>query len=269
METLKPLQPQNQVAEEKKVEKQVEKPTLNDVENAVKKQIEQTYKITDSLLQKVNGELYFNLQFGEKSLVISESKCSQLIPEFKKMSAEQKETFLMQAAIFGANPFAVPAEIYPLPFVANGVTTYAPAISAKKFIEKGMENPLFDGMRSGVIVEKIDGTFDYRRGQFYNSKTEKLMGGWAEIFIKGVREPIFRGVNIEEFIQRKADGTANKFWKDKPALMIEKVAQKQAMEIAMKMPKSYIAEELPVVEDAEHEDVSGQKALQSNQTFFE
>ena len=256
MAELKPLQPTKEtVAEEKKEVAGTQIPATTTIE------------MTGQLLQKVNGELCFNLQFGDKSLLISESKCSQLIPEFKKMNAEQKETFLMQAAIFGANPFTVPAEIYPLPFVSNGVTTYAPAISAKKYIEKGMENPQFDGMKSGVIVEKTDGTIDYRRGQFY-SKNEKLVGGWAEIFIKGVREPIFRGVNIEEFIQRKSDGTANKFWKDKPALMIEKVAQKQAMEIAMKMPRTYIAEEIPTIEDVAHEDLTRQKALQSNESFF-
>ena len=251
---LQPLQP-IAVAEEKKPGADVQ-------------QSAPTIEMTGSLLQKVNGELCFNLQFGDKTLLISESKCNQLIPEFKKMNADQKETFLMQAAIFGANPFTVPAEIYPLPFVSGGVTTYAPCISAKKYVEKGLENPMFDGMKSGVIIEKQDGTFDYRRGQIYNSKTEKLAGGWAEIFIKGVREPIFRGVNIEEFIQRKSDGTANKFWKDKPALMIEKVAQKQAMEIAMKMPRTYIAEELPIIEEAAHEDLTSQKQLQSNADFF-
>lgn len=255
---LQPLKPQEKsVAEEKKV----------NVEKLANKQPESTIEMTGSLLQKVNGELCFNLQFGGKSLLISESKCSQLIPEFKKMNAEQKETFLMQAAIFGANPFSVPAEIYPLPFTTGGITTYAPCISAKKYVEKGMENPSFDGMKSGIVVETASGVIDYRRGQIY-SKNEKLIGGWAEIFIKGVREPIFRGVNIEEFIQRKTDGTANKFWKDKPALMIEKVAQKQAMEIAMKMPRTYIREELPLIEDAAHEDLTNQKQLQNNDEFF-
>lgn len=256
MAELKTLQPIKEVAEKTQTVTQ----PISKNENLV--------QMTGQLLQKINGELCFNLQFGEKTLLISESKCSQLIPEFKKMNADQKETFLMQAAIFGANPFTVPAEIYPLPFTSNGVTTYAPAISAKKYIEKGMENPQFDGMKSGVIVETATGTFDYRRGQFYNSKTEKLVGGWAEIFIKGLREPIFRGVNIDEFIQRKSDGTANSFWKSKPALMIEKVAQKQAMEIAMKMPKTYIEEELPRIEEADHEDLTNQKQLQSNESFF-
>ena len=108
------LQQKETVEEEKNEVEQVNKPTTSQIE------------MTGSLLQKVNGELGFNLQFGDKKLFISESKCSQLIPEFKKMNADQKETFLMQAAIFGANPFTVPAEIYPLPFVSGGVTTYAP-----------------------------------------------------------------------------------------------------------------------------------------------
>lgn len=223
--------------------------------------------ISNDILQRVNGEMCFSLQFGEKSLLISESKCSQLIPEFKKMNSEQKETFLLQAAIFGANPFSIPAEIYPMPFQSGGVTTYAPAISAKKYIEKGMENPTFDGMKSGVVVEREDGTFDFRRGQIFGKK-ESLVGGWCEIYIKGMREPIFRSVNLDEFIQRKGDGTPNSFWKSKPALMIEKVAQKQAMEIAIKMPRTYVAEELQIIEDADHQDISQQKVIASNAEFF-
>lgn len=242
---------------------------VNEVKNKVEKPNEKQPE-SFSLLRKINGELFFELEFTTGKLVVSESKCNQLIPEFKKMTPEQKETFLMQAAIFGANPFSVPPEIYPLPFESNGVTTIAPVISAKKYINKGMENRQFDGMKSGVVVEKPDGSFDFRRGQVYG-KNEILKGGWAEVFIKGLREPIFRSVNIEEFQMRKKDGTLNKFWNEtsgKPALMIEKVAQKQAMEIAMQMPKTYIAEELPVI-DIDHEDLSDQKSLPvSNDEFF-
>jgi len=240
------------------------------LDNSYKDFVRSGANLSDSdkgILRKINGELFFELEFSTGKLVVSESKCNQLIPEFKKMTAEQKETFLMQAAIFGANPFSVPPEIYPLPFVSGGVTTYAPVISAKKYVEKGMENPQFDGMKSGVVIEKQDGSFDFRKGQIYG-KNETLKGGWAEIFIKGLREPIFRSVNIEEVLNRKGDGTPNKFWKEKPALMVEKVAQKQAMEIAMQMPKTYIEEEIPVI-DIDHEDLSDQKSLPvSNDEFF-
>lgn len=255
MEPLKPIQ-KTEVAE-----KPATLATILETVNREEKSLE--------ILQKVNGELCFTLQFGDKTMLVSESKCTRLIPAFKDMNVDQKETFLLQAAIFGANPFSIPAEIYPMPFKSGGVTTFAPCISAKKYIEKGMEHPSFDGMRSGVVIEKEDGTFDFRKGQIY-SKKEKLKGGWAEIFIKGMREPIFRSVNIEEFEQRKGDGTLTSFWAEggKRALMIEKVAQKQSMEIAIKMPKTYIQEELPIIEDVEHSDISSQKAISSNEELF-
>lgn len=262
MNELKPLGeiPKKEPEKGQSVKNEVKEP----IEKVVEKQPE-----SFSLLRKINGELFFELEFQTGKLVVSESKCNQLIPEFKKMTPEQKETFLMQAAIFGANPFSIPPEIYPLPFEANGVTTIAPVISAKKYINKGMENPQFDGMKSGVVIEKPDGSFDFRRGQVFG-KTEILKGGWAEVFIKGLREPIFRSINIEEFQMRKKDGTLNKFWNEtsgKPALMIEKVAQKQAMEIAMQMPKTYIPEEIPVI-DINHEDVTNQKAIPANNEEF-
>jgi len=255
------LKPLGEKPKEPEKVQEVKKTETKQEENTVEKQPE-----SFNLLRKINNELYFELEFPTGKLVVSESKCSQLIPEFKKMTSEQKETFLMQAAIFGANPFSVPPEIYPLPFESNGTTTIAPVISAKKYINKGMENPQFDGMKSGVVIEKQDGSFDFRRGQVYG-KTEILKGGWAEIFIKGMREPIFRSVNIEECEMRKRDGTLNKFWKDKPGLMIEKVAQKQAMEIAMQMPKTFIEEELPVM-DITHEDLTSQKAIAANNDEF-
>lgn len=236
------------------------------VENKVVEKQPEKVEISNDLLKKVNGELCFELQFGDKKLVVSESKCSQLIPEFKKMSIDQKETFLMQAAIFGANPFSLPPEIYPVPFSTGGATTYAPVISAKKYVEKGMENPKFDGMKSGIVIEKADGSFDFRKGQIFNQKKETLSGGWAEIFIKGMREPIFRSVNLNEVMNFKNDGTPNKFWKEKPALMVEKVAQKQAMEIAMQMPKTFIEEEIAL--DIDHEDLTNQKAIAANNEEF-
>lgn len=258
MAELKPLEPL-QGKQVQEIKKEAEKPT--------EKQPVEKVEVSTDLLKKVNGELCFELQFPNGKLLVSLSKCERLIPEFKKMNVEQKETFLMQSAIFGANPFSLPPEIYPLPFEIAGVTTYAPVISAKKYVEKGMENPKFDGMKSGVVIEKEDGSFDFRRGQLYNPKKETLSGGWCEIFIKGMREPIFRSVNLNEVMNFKRDGTPNKFWKEKPALMVEKVAQKQAMEIAMQMPKTYIAEELPAV-DIDHEDLTAQKAIAANNEEF-
>lgn len=227
---------------------------------------EKPVDFSGELLKKVNGELCFELKFDNGSIIVSMSKLERHIPEFKKMTIEQKETFIEQAAIFGANPLM--QEIYPLPFEKpDGSISYAPVTSAKKYVEKGMENPKFNGMKSGVVIEKEDGSIEYRKGQVF-TKAEKLLGGWCEVFIKGLREPIFKSVNINEVMNFKRDGTPNKFWKDKPALMVEKVAQKQTFEIAMKLPKIYIPEELPFV-DINHEDVTNQSVIPaSNEEFF-
>jgi hypothetical protein len=248
---------------------EVENKPEKTVEKVAEKQIE---KQTEgfSLLRKINGDLYFELEFSTGKLVVSESKCSQLISEFKKMNAEQKETFLMQAAIFGANPFSVPAEIYPVPFKNKDNTiTYAPVINYKKYIDFGASNPRFDGMRSGVVVETTDSEIKNRNGQVFGSK-ETLIGGWCEVYVKGIKEPIFRSVNLNEFEQRDGNGVLTKFWdskKGKPALMIEKVACKIAFEIAMKMPKTFIEEELPAL-DIEHEELAEQKAIAANNDEF-
>ena len=88
--------------------------------------------LSDSLLKMMNGKLYFELQFDSGKLVVSEQKCDQMIPMFKKMTSEQKETFLMQAAIFGAFPFGVCPEIYPVPMDNEGAPTIVPVIHYKK-----------------------------------------------------------------------------------------------------------------------------------------
>lgn len=262
MTELKPLAP---LANEK-TKVQVEK---KEVVKPVEKPVENVENFPD-ILQKVNGELFFEFESNNKKIMVSESKCSQLVPLFKEMDKNQKEIFLMQAAIFGANPFSVPAEIYPVPFEnPKGGYTYAPVINYKKYIDFGSANPRFNGTKSGVVVENDKGEIINRNGQVFGSK-ETLIGGWCEVYLRGIAQPIFRSVNLNEFQQRTKDGILTKFWdpkKGKPALMIEKVASKLAFEIAMKMPKTYIEEELPTI-DVEHEDLSNQKAIANNDEFF-
>jgi hypothetical protein len=247
--------------EEKKVEKPIEK-----VQEKTAEKVEES----NDLLKTVNGEWCYELQFANGKMIITQSKCKQLIPAFKVMDADQQETFLMQAAIFGANPFSIPAEIYPVPFKnKDNSTTYAPVINYKKYIDFGAANPRFDGTKSGVVVETDDGNIINRNGQVYGSK-ETLIGGWCEVYIKGVKEPVFRSVNINEFEQRDNNGVLTKFWKEdgKRALMIEKVACKLAFEIAMKIPKTFIEEEIPKFIDVAHEDLTSQKAIPANNEEF-
>jgi hypothetical protein len=256
MAELKPLAPIQgiQVQEKKEAEKPVIEQPTEKVESP------------NDLLKKVNGELCFELILANGKLLVSTDKCVRLIPKFKTMTTEQRETFLIQAAIFGANPFSVPAEIYPVPFKLDGKDEIIPIISYKKYVEKGMENQRFDGSKSGVVVEKKDGRIEYIRGQAH-SLQDTLIGGWCEVFLKGMKETIFRSIMLNEFIKTDSNGVATKFYKEKPSVMCEKIAKKNAFEDASLCPKAYIEEEIAL--DIEHEDLSQQKAITaSNDEFF-
>lgn len=257
MAELKPLQPIDPVQG---------KPVQTETAKQIEKQPEKV-EISNDLLKKVNGELCFELEFPNGKILVSMSKCNRQIPAFKNMDDVQKLTFLEQAAIFGANPFGSPPDIFPVPFEVDGKLTYTPVIYFKKIIEVAASNPNYDGYKSGVTVETKDGQLIDRRGQVILS-TDKLIGGWCEAFDKRLKEPIYRSVNLNEFIKRKKDGTPTKFWKDSPASQIEKVAIANCLGIAMRLPKFYIPEELPAL-DITHVDVTTQKAIAaSNEDFF-
>jgi hypothetical protein len=59
--------------------------------------------------------------------------------------------------------------------------------------------------------------------------TEALLGGWARVFIKGIKEPFYSAVSFNEYVGRDKDGNINKQWNSKPCTMIRKVALAQAL----------------------------------------
>jgi phage recombination protein Bet len=77
---------------------------------------------------------------------------------------------------------------------------------------------------------------------------EKLIGGWCIVYKlkNGVEMSCgLTEVQLEEYIQKKSDGTPNTNWKNKPATMIHKVAVSQALRAAFPKDNAglYIQEE--------------------------
>lgn len=95
------------------------------------------------------------------------------------------------------------------------------------FIKRAYENPNFDGMKAGIVVQKNDG-IEYREGSLKLPR-EVLVGGWCEVYLKDKKFPAKAVVSFEEYAQRKKDGNLNTMWATKGATMIRKVAQSQAM----------------------------------------
>ena len=143
------------------------------------------------------------------------------------------------------NPFL--KEAYLIKYGTNDPATI---VTGKDVFTKRAEaNPNYKGKKAGVIVQKEDGTVEEREGTMV-LPSEKLVGGWARVFIKD-KEPEYQSVSFDEYAGRKKDGTLNSQWAKKPATMIRKVAVVQALREAFpdRFQGLYAQEEMATVND--------------------
>lgn len=143
------------------------------------------------------------------------------------------------------NPFL--KEAYLIKF---GSTDPATIVTGKDvFTKRADANPNYKGKKAGVVVLKKDGSIEEREGTMV-LPDEKLVGGWAKVFIKD-KEPEYQSVSFEEYAGRKKDGTLNSQWSKKPATMIRKVAVVQALREAFpdRFQGMYAQEEFAEVSD--------------------
>ena len=96
------------------------------------------------------------------------------------------------------------------------------------FLKKAGENPYFDGLKAGIVVVDKNGEVKEREGSL-KVPGDELIGGWCEVYLKNREYPTKCLVSLEEYIQKKKDGTVNSMWRSKPCTMIRKVAQSQAL----------------------------------------
>ena len=148
------------------------------------------------------------------------------------------------------NPFI--SDAYLVKYSQRETASMVVGISV--FTKRAYDNQDCNGWKSGIVAfNKETKELTERIGTVYTPE-EILVGGWCEVFFKSKEYPIKQTVLLKEYIQTKADGTPNKFWKSKPGTMIQKVAEMQALRKAF--PKDlqglYAAEELGLVDDVEH-----------------
>lgn len=85
------------------------------------------------------------------------------------------------------------------------------------FVKRAYRNPDYEGMKAGIVIQKQDGSLDYREGSIKTSR-ETLIGGWCEVYVKNIKVPIRSEVSLEEY--SKSQST----WKTMPCVMIRKCA---------------------------------------------
>ncbi len=139
------------------------------------------------------------------------------------------------------NPFL--REAYLIKFGNQPATI----VTGKEAITKrAMRNARYAGQQAGVVIfHEESGELEYRNGSMA-MKGERLVGGWAKVYVKGYEVPIEAVVSYEEYVGTKSDGTVNSQWAKKPATMIRKVALMQALREAFPedLGSMYASEEM-------------------------
>lgn len=148
--------------------------------------------------------------------------------------------FMATCRARGLNPLA--GDCYMTVYQCASGKSVSTVVSKDYFVRTATQDPAFDGMRAGIVVMGKDGQLSYREGCICGRKTERLVGGWAEVLVRGRSVPSRAEVSLEEYDQHRS------LWKTKPATMIRKVALVQALREAFpaKFGGVYDRDEMPV-----------------------
>lgn len=166
----------------------------------------------------------------------------------ENVSLQEVVTFMNLCKYSGLNPWE--KEAYCIKYGSEPATLVA---GKAAFLKRAESNPAFDGMSCGIItLDPETGMTEERHGAFY-LPGETIVGGWAEVYRKDRAHPTRVEVSFDEYAGRKRDGSMNGQWKTKPATMIRKVAQVQALREAFPTTfgAMYAAEEMGVEEPVE------------------
>lgn len=194
-------------------------------------------KITDS----ANKELTY--MAGDEKITLSKAIVRNYLinGDSKNITDQEIVMFLMLCKGNHLNPWN--REAYCIKYGNEPATM---VIGKQAYFKRAESDPAYDGMSSGIIVfDQNSGEIEYRNGGF-SMPDEQIVGGWAEVYRKDRSHPARIEVAFDEYAGRKKDGTLSRQWAAKPATMIRKVAQVQALREAFpnSVPEGiYTAEE--------------------------
>lgn len=180
---------------------------------------------------------------GEKVKLSPAMIKSYLVSGGGNVTDSEVMMFLSLCKFQHLNPFL--KEVHLIKFGNSPATM---VVGKDVFTKRARRNADFAGKKAGIIVQvKETGEIIEREGTFYIKDEEKLVGGWAKVYIKGYEAPEYAAVSFDEYAGRKSNGELNSQWATKPATMIRKVAVVQALREAF--PDDFAgmntAEEIP------------------------
>ena len=125
------------------------------------------------------------------------------------------------------NPFT--NEVYLIKYSSSSPAQIV--VGRDAYLRRAYENPDYLGYQSGIVVLRGDDVIQKQGACVYPKET--LLGGWCKVLRKlnGSEVETFKEVALNDYNQNQSN------WKSKPALMISKVAESQALRAAF--PKDY------------------------------
>lgn len=153
--------------------------------------------------------------------------------------------FMMLCQARKLNPFT--GDVYLTSYrMRDGQVKTSVVTGKETFTKRAQRNPRFKGMQAGITVLSADGKHLQRREGSMTIPGERLIGGWAKVFVDGWDQPSYEEVAFHEY------DTGKSMWASKPATMIRKVAMVHALREAFpdEFQGLYDGSELGDVEEA-------------------
>lgn len=204
--------------------------------------------VNNTLVKKQTTDTAITFTAGNDTVKLSPSIIKKYLVSGDSNTVTDQEImmFMMMCKGNHLNPWN--REAYCIKY---GTQPAAMVIGKDAFMKRASANPEYDGMTSGIVVYDTETSqIDYRTGTIVIDDQEKIVGGWAEVFRKDRTHSTRIEVSFNEYAGRKKDGTLNNQWATKPATMIRKVAQVQALREAFpdSLSNLYTSEEQGVDE---------------------
>lgn len=174
--------------------------------------------------QKMTMNEVVEYQAGKETVILSPQYIKQYLSGGNQNVTDAEAVMFLNLCRYQhLNPFL--REAYLIKY-GNAPATMV--VGKDTFVKRARANKDFEGFQAGLLVQDKDGNLVEREGSF-RMPNDRLLGGWARVFIKGMHIPYYTAVEWGEYAGKDKDGNLNKMWREKGATMIRKVALAQAL----------------------------------------
>ena len=171
----------------------------------------------------MSKEIAVTYSVGDEEIKLTPSIVKEYLADGAEVTLPEFKMFTSLCKARGLNPFLREAYI-----IKYGNSPAQIVVGKDAILKRAIKHPMFDGREQGVLVIDKNGEVIEKPGSFI-LESETLVGGWARVYRKNWKYPVYTTVSLSEAAQRKRDGSLNKNWATKPATMIEKVALVRAL----------------------------------------